>query len=63
MNEIINTRFDGCLDTEQIRERVTVKPDAVVELGGLDVSLAAETLADALRQIYLPNDFSLAFIK
>lgn len=63
MNEIINTRFEGCLDIEQIRGRVTVKPDAVVALGRMDVSVAAETLADALKQIYLPSDFSLAFIK
>lgn len=63
MNEIIDTRFDGCLDIEQIRERVTVKPDAVGALGGMDASIAAEIFADALKQIYLPNDFSLAFIK
>ncbi|MDM4793720.1 hypothetical protein QT611_10490 [Pseudomonas aeruginosa] len=63
MNEVINTRFDGCLDVERIRERVTVKPGAVRDLGGKDVLVAAEALEGALKEIYLPNDFSLAFIK
>lgn len=63
MNETIAARFNGCLEIDQIRERVTVKPAAVPTLSGLDAMVAAETFADALKQIYLPNEFSLAFIQ
>lgn len=63
MNKAILARFDGCSDIDQIRERVTVRPDPVQSLGSLDIMMGAEVLADALKQIYLPNEFSLGFIK
>jgi hypothetical protein len=63
MNETILTRFDGCSDINEIREKVTVRPDPVQALGDLDTMMGAEVLADALKQIYLPNEFSLGFIK
>ncbi|VVO07996.1 transposase [Pseudomonas fluorescens] len=63
MNEAILARFDGCSDIDQIRERVTVSPAPVRALGSLNTMMGAEALADALKQIYLPNEFSLGFIK
>ena len=63
MNKLISTRFDGCLDVEKIRKRVTFKPEPVVFLSTVDPLIAAESLADALMKIYLPNEFSLSFIK
>lgn len=63
MNENISTRFNSCLDIESIRQRVTVRPDAVRDLASMESSVAAEVLNMALKQIFLPNDFTLSFIK
>lgn len=63
MNEIISSRFDSCVDIEIIRQRVTVRPDPVKGLASMESLIAAEILSEALKQIYLPNDFSLSFIK
>lgn len=62
MNESISSRFDGCLDIEVIRRKVTVRPDPVKGLANKDALVAAEILSQALEQIYLPNEFSLSFI-
>lgn len=63
MNKLISTRFDGCSDINEIRERVTVRPEPVGFLSAIDPLIAAESLADNLMKIYLPNEFSLNFIK
>ena len=63
MNESIGSRFDDCLDIEAIRQRITVRPDPVRDLASQDALVAAQILFEALEQIYLPNDFSLSFIK
>lgn len=63
MNKIISTRFEGCLDINEIRERVTVRPNPVGFLSATDPLIAAELLVDALKKIYHPNEFSLNFIK
>lgn len=63
MNESIGSRFDGCLDIEAIRQQITVRPDPVIDLASKDALVAAQILLEALEQIYLPNDFSLSFIK
>ncbi|MFQ6575297.1 AAA family ATPase [Pseudomonas sp. UM16] len=62
MNELIQARFEGCTDVEKIRERVTVRPDPVGPLSTVHPLIAAEALAEVLKQIYLPNAFSLNFI-
>ncbi|MBH3356707.1 transposase [Pseudomonas guariconensis] len=63
MNTTIETRFSGCLELEQIRQRVTVRPEPVGDLSGVDPVLAGTSLAETLKQIYLPNQFSLSFIQ
>lgn len=62
MNKTIETRFDGYMDIESIRRRVIVRPEPVKGLELLLPWVAAEQLAEKLREIYLPNEFSLNFI-
>lgn len=62
MNRTIETRFDGYMDIENIRRRVVVRPEPVADLESLHPSLAADYLAERLKEIYLPNAFSLNFI-
>ncbi len=63
MNNVIADRFTGCSDPEQIRQRVTVRPDPVAPLNDLDHLVASEIFADALKKIFIPNKFSIEFIK
>ncbi|KPU60199.1 hypothetical protein AN403_4754 [Pseudomonas fluorescens] len=63
MNKLINTRFNDCLDTKKIREVVSVRPEPVGLLGVLDPPIAAQLLSNALEKIFLPNEFTLGFIK
>lgn len=63
MNKTIKNRFNDCLDLEKIRSKVTVRPEPVADLGSYEALIAAEVLEAALKKIYLPNDFSLNFIK
>lgn len=62
MNRTIETRFDGYMDIENIRKRVLIRPEPVANLEALPPSLAADHLAERLKEIYLPNAFSLNFI-
>jgi hypothetical protein len=62
MNKVIDTRFSDSLTMEKIRAKVTVKPKPVSALAHLDIMIAAEQLAITLKQIFIPNEFSLAFI-
>lgn len=63
MNNVIAERFTGCSDPEHIRLRVTVRPDPVEPLNDLDYLVASEIFADALKKIFIPNKFSIDFIK
>lgn len=63
MNTLTDTRFSDCLDSEKIRTKVTVRPEPVSGLESLDPLIAAELLESTLKQIFIPNQFSLAFIK
>lgn len=63
MSDSVSGRFDGSLDLEKIRQLVTVTPDALRNLEGLDVLVAADALEAAFKKIFLPNDFILEFIK
>lgn len=63
MNAAIVARFDGYRDIENIRKRVTVRPDPVEGLEGLEPWIAAENFAEKIKEIYLPNEFSLHFIQ
>ncbi|WP_454869803.1 AAA family ATPase [Pseudomonas putida] len=63
MNEVINNRFCSLFDNESIRHRITVRPQAIGSLNNLHPAVGAEILANHLRQIYLPNDFSMEFIE
>lgn len=63
MNAAIETRFDGFMDIESIRKRVTVRPEPVKGLEALHPWVAAEKLAQKIDEIYLPNEFSLHFIE
>ncbi|WP_223434142.1 MULTISPECIES: transposase [unclassified Pseudomonas] len=51
------------MDINKIRERVTVNPETIGALSTIDPLIAAEALAGNLMKIYLPNAFSLNFIK
>ncbi|VVM43801.1 transposase [Pseudomonas fluorescens] len=63
MTNIFSTRFDGPDTLADIRRLVTVRPDPVTGLEELSPALAAERLSKALKTIFLPNQFSLDFIK
>lgn len=63
MNVQVRTRFDDCLDLDQIRARVTVRPQPLIELSGIDPLIAAEFMEESLKNIYVPNKFSLNFIR
>jgi len=63
MNAAIETRFDGYMDIENIRKRVTLHPDPVEGLEELQPWVAAEKFAEKIMEIYLPNEFSLNFIQ
>lgn len=63
MNKVIDTRFSDSLAVEKIRTKVTVKPEPVSALAHVDVMIAADELERALKQIFIPNEFSLAFIR
>lgn len=62
MNEVIANRFGNHLDTERIREIITVRPESVPSVADLQPAIGAEMLADAWKRIYLPSQFSLQFI-
>lgn len=63
MNRTIEARFDGFMDIESIRQRVIVRPEPVVDLEALHPLVAAEIFWKRLKEIYLPNEFSLNFIQ
>ncbi|MNJ22144.1 hypothetical protein D3C77_165110 [compost metagenome] len=62
MIEKLRTRFDGLIDIEHIRKKVTIRPNPAGDIDGLPPMLAAHFLEMALRQIFLPNQFSLELI-
>ncbi|WP_045485408.1 ATP-binding protein [Pseudomonas sp. StFLB209] len=62
MIEIMRTRFDGLLDIEHIRKKVTIRPEPVGDIDHLPPMLAAHFLEMTLRRIFLPNQFSLELI-
>lgn len=62
MIEKLQTRFEGLIDIEYIRKKVTIRPDPVGDIDRLPPMLAAHILEMALRQIFLPNQFSLELI-
>lgn len=62
MIEIMRTRFDGLIDIEYIRRKVTIRPVPVGDIDQLPTMLAAHFLEMTLRQIFLPNQFSIELI-
>lgn len=62
MIERMRTRFDGLIDIENIRKKVTICPEPVGDIDRLPPMLAAHFLDMKLRQIFLPNQFSLELI-
>ncbi|WP_010222744.1 transposase [Pseudomonas donghuensis] len=62
MNRTIETRFDGFMDIESIRRRVIARPEPVLDLEAFHPLVGAELLAGRLKEMYLPNEFSLNFI-
>lgn len=51
MNRIIEARFDGYMDIESIRSRVTVRPDPIKDLEALPPLLGAELFAERLKEM------------
>lgn len=62
MAALLHDRFSSALDNEFVRKAVTVKPDPVSALVNAEPWMAAQALADALMQSFIPNQFSLDFI-
>lgn len=62
MNSSIITRFDGRADIEFIKEVVTVAPEPLGDLAGLDKVNAAEFISKKIGEIYVPDQFALDFI-
>ena len=62
MMEILATRFAECLNEEYVRRMATVRPEPVDELESLAASQAADKFADVLKQIFIPDQFSVDFI-
>lgn len=62
MTDFIHTRFASCFDAERVRESITVRPPSLVSLNDTHPFVAAEILSDSLKQIFIPNQFSLQFI-
>lgn len=62
MIEKIRTRFDGLIDIEHIRNTVISRPEPIDDIDQLPTMLAAHFLEQNLRQIFIPNDFSLELI-
>lgn len=62
MNRAIETRFDCYMDIESIRRRVIIRPEPVKDLEVFPAHVAAEVLAERLKEMYIPNEFSLNFI-
>lgn len=62
MNSTIEARFAGFMDIESIRRRVTVRPEPVKDLESHHPQVAAEVLSERLKEMYIPNEFSLNFI-
>ena len=63
MNKTVEMRFDGYMDIESIRRRIIVRPEPVEGLELFQSLVAAEQLAEKLREMYIPNEFSLNFIQ
>lgn len=63
LTNIFSARFSGLETAAEIRRLVTVHPDPVTGLEELSPALAADCLLTALKGIYLPNQFSIDFIK
>ncbi|MDH4562883.1 transposase [Pseudomonas sp. BN411] len=63
MIDVITTRFDGLSDENRIRKIVTVRPNPVTDLEVLESSVGAEKFGNSLKEIYLPNKFSIDLIK
>lgn len=63
MTNIFSARFNGLDRLADIRSLITVQPDPVAGLEELSPALAAERLSEVLKTIFLPNQFSLDFIK
>lgn len=63
MSRVIDGWFGESLTVEQIRSRVTVRSEPVPDLSVRDTMIASEQLETGLAQIFIPNEFSLAFIE
>lgn len=62
MNKTIATRFDGYMNIESIRKRIVIRPEPVTNLEVLPPLVGAALLAERLKEMYIPNEFSLNFI-
>ena len=62
MTALMHDRFSNALNNEFVRKAITVKPDPVSSLASAEPLMAAKSLADALSQSFIPNQFTLAFI-
>lgn len=62
MISMMTSRFDGCCDGNLLKEKISVRPQPLEGLEQLGELLAAERLADGLKEIFIPNPFTVDFI-
>ncbi|MEG5264895.1 transposase [Pseudomonas sp. JDS28PS106] len=60
--DIISHRFDTCLNLENVCRIITVRPEPVPSLENLHPLIAAEVFSSTLKEIFIPNQFTLNFI-
>ena len=63
MNGLIHDRFSSSLDPITIRDRITVRPEPVSSLTEHQPHIGAAILDEALKKIFLPNQFSIQLIE
>lgn len=62
MISFMTSRFNGLTNTDYLREKITARPEPVGDLDSIEPNLAAELFGSVLKEIFVPNKFTLEFI-
>lgn len=62
MISLMTSRFNGLTNMDYLREKITIRPEPVSELDSIEPNLAAELFGGVLKEIFVPNKFTLEFI-
>lgn len=60
---LITSRFSGLSETEYIKNKIRVMPEAVENIDALSPSEAAKLLRNAWRKIFVPTPFVVSFLQ